>query len=175
MPSAPPPCAPPDGDAAVVINTMTPITLYAQDAHSGVACMYFAVDDGEWTPYQGPFTVTGAPGPRTIAYYAVDNIGNRSVVRSFVVILDPCPPETMHGIGEPRVTIENGLMVPVPPPCEDGIEEPMSMDAGASEVAPADTPGTASSEASVEGDHVQTPSTTTDLSSPQTDSENTSE
>ena len=136
----PRPCPPPMGavpppEGTVVVNPTTPISLYAQDPGSGVACMYFKVDDGEWIPYGGPFTLSGASGLRTISYYAVDNLGNRSSVSSFTVLLDTAPPETLHRIGEPRVTQQDGVWIPVPPPC-DGVDEDSSMDTGAAEAAP---------------------------------------
>jgi parallel beta-helix repeat protein len=120
----------------LVVGPVTPITLYAHDDLSGLAGIYFTIDGGTWTPYQGPFTLTGLPGMRMIAYYAVDRIGNRSSVQSFCVVLDPCPPELMYQVGEPSLRMD-GLMLPVSEPC-DGQPSSAGTDADAAEAAPAD-------------------------------------
>jgi parallel beta-helix repeat protein len=198
----PAPCPPPDPclsrpapvdmetTGTVIINTETPITLYAEDDLSGVACIYFSIDGGDWMMYREPFTLTGSPGLRTIAYYAVDNIGNRSPVKSFTVILDLCPPEPSHGIGEPRVIREGGVMVPVPAPCDGDDEEAENMDTGAADAAPEETPGGVEEELSRPSDtgeaeeseisapdpdaeSVQTESEAAESAAPQTDSEST--
>ena len=121
---APTPPSLPEG--TIIVNARTPITLCAVDAASGLACMMFSIDGGEWRPYQGPFTLTGPSGPRTIAYYAMDNLGNQSETRMCTVFLDNTPPDTTLEVGEPRVIKQQGVLIPVPaPPCEE--EKPVTI------------------------------------------------
>ncbi|MBC7080830.1 MAG: right-handed parallel beta-helix repeat-containing protein [Thermoplasmatales archaeon] len=82
------------------ITSSTPITLSATDEGSGVYITYYKIDDGDWTEYVEPFTITGE-GEHTIYYYSIDNLGNIETEKSKVVNVDDTPPETTLTIGEP--------------------------------------------------------------------------
>lgn len=51
------------------------VTLTAVDNQSGVAGTSYVLDNGNWTPYEGPFTVT-ANGNHIITFHSSDNAGN---------------------------------------------------------------------------------------------------
>ena len=60
------------------------VTFAAADSYSGVAAVWYALDDGPWSelpwPAAGAATLQVAgPGAHTVRYYAVDNAGNRQV------------------------------------------------------------------------------------------------
>ena len=75
-----------------VITSTTPIALAASDLGSGVAAIYFRLDEGAWTAYYGPFVITGQDGPRKIDYYAVDRLGNEGPTHTRFVFLNNIPP-----------------------------------------------------------------------------------
>lgn len=56
----------------------TELSIHASDSGCGVEKVeYRSPDtDDEWTPYTGPFTLEGLDGEYTVAYRAVDNLGN---------------------------------------------------------------------------------------------------
>lgn len=58
--------------------------LYSSDGNgSGVQCVRYKLDGGNWTWYRGPFSLPS--GKHTITYMAVDNIGNWEVAKEIVV------------------------------------------------------------------------------------------
>jgi len=62
------------------------VTLTASDPQSGVRYTTYKInDDGTWTNYTGPFTVS-SDGSHTVWYYSVDNAGN-----SEEPSITPCP------------------------------------------------------------------------------------
>jgi hypothetical protein len=69
------------------------VSLAASDAWSGVAATSYRIDGGAWTPYSGPFTVSGE-GLHTVEYRSSDNAGNTEGVQSLAVAIDPTPPAT---------------------------------------------------------------------------------
>jgi len=79
-------------DTEFVITSTTPIALAASDLGSGVASIYFRLDEGDWTAYYGPFVITGRDGPRRIDYYAVDRLGNEGPTHTRFVFLNNVPP-----------------------------------------------------------------------------------
>ncbi len=79
-------------DSSFVITSTTPIALAATDRGSGVAAIYFRLDEGDWTAYYGPFVITGQDGPRRIDYYAVDRLGNEGPTHTRFVFLNNVPP-----------------------------------------------------------------------------------
>jgi flagellar hook assembly protein FlgD len=57
----------------------------------GVALTEYRIDDGHWTTYGAPFTVS-AEGPHTIYYHSVDVVGNVEEIQSLEVVVDDTPP-----------------------------------------------------------------------------------
>ena len=51
------------------------VTLTSADDITGVSAIYYKLDGGPQTTYNGPFTVT-AEGAHTVEFWAVDNAGN---------------------------------------------------------------------------------------------------
>jgi parallel beta-helix repeat protein len=112
-----PPCTPCVAGSAqsqngmILVTSRTPIELRATDPGSGVAGIYFAIDDGQWMSYTQPFTLTGPDGVHRVSYYAVDRLGNREPVRTISYLLDNRPPETTIDVGSPSYKDSIGLWV----------------------------------------------------------------
>ncbi|RMG82341.1 MAG: hypothetical protein D6712_14875, partial [Chloroflexi bacterium] len=70
------------------------LTLTASDAHSGLAAIMVAVDDGDWQPYTGPIQFSS--GQHNVRYYAVDNVGNREPERVTSAGVDGIAPQIGH-------------------------------------------------------------------------------
>lgn len=64
------------------------LNLTAEDGRSGIGTIMFRVDEGNWSAYSLPITVSSA-GPHVIEYYSVDGAGNREAVKelSFSIVL----------------------------------------------------------------------------------------
>jgi hypothetical protein len=77
------------------VTSATTFTLTATDAVSGVDYTEYKIDDGSWTTYTAPFTISNSysDGPHTIYYRSADNVGNLEPANSEAVILDNSPPE----------------------------------------------------------------------------------
>ncbi|RKZ21879.1 hypothetical protein DRQ18_03730, partial [bacterium] len=84
------------------VTFLTPFTLNASDALSGVNKVFYAVDDTGWAEYLASFVIEGEDGLHTLFYYAVDNLGNKSDVEDTVIFLDYTPPSTQVSVGEPQ-------------------------------------------------------------------------
>jgi glucose/arabinose dehydrogenase/type 1 glutamine amidotransferase len=86
----------PNGDPAPgyegTYHTPVEVTLDALDDESGVDTVEYALDGGDWTAYEGPFTVSD-DGEHTVAYRATDVAGNTSEEGSvtFEIKSDACP------------------------------------------------------------------------------------
>ena len=78
------------------ITSHTPITL-TLTAHStyGTTHTYYAIDNGSWHQYSGPFCVLGADGPHTISYYSRNASGITESVTTITVYVDNTPPTTV--------------------------------------------------------------------------------
>ena len=91
----------------VMIDTVAPstsysldgytVTLTGSDASSGIGTTRYSIDDGAWTTYSGPFTVTGS-GSHTVEFYSVDVAGNEEAVDSFSISAEEDPPTTEASI-----------------------------------------------------------------------------
>jgi hypothetical protein len=66
------------------------VTLYSNDALSGVATLEYRVDDGPWTPYASPFSV--GEGVHTIGFAAKDVAGGSEPAQTFVIRVDSTSP-----------------------------------------------------------------------------------
>src|SRR5690606_35753926 len=51
------------------------VTITATDDDSGIDTVQYTLDDGDWTTYDGPITIT-QPGHHTLTYRATDHAGN---------------------------------------------------------------------------------------------------
>ena len=89
-------------EGAFVITSETPIVLTARDPGSGLAQIYYSIDGGQWQEYTGPFALTGQDGPRQVAYYGLDNLGNTEAITTLSFLLDNTPPKTAIDVGQPN-------------------------------------------------------------------------
>ncbi|MEO5665707.1 MAG: Ig-like domain-containing protein, partial [Nocardioides sp.] len=76
--------------STATVNAAT-VTVTATDATSGILRTEVKVDGGDWQPYTGPVTVTGA-GTHTVGYRSVDVAGNAEADRSVEVVVEGTPP-----------------------------------------------------------------------------------
>ncbi len=74
-------------------TSRTPFTLISED-DSGVAHIFYRINEVEWREYREPFTIPGPEGPHKVEYYAIDLYGNREAVQSTVVWKDDTAPVT---------------------------------------------------------------------------------
>jgi hypothetical protein len=66
-------------------------TLKATDDMSGVANVYYKLDGGAAVPYSSAVTIS-TDGNHTIAYYAVDKVGNTETEKSVAIHVDKTMP-----------------------------------------------------------------------------------
>lgn len=83
------------------IQGSTPFTLAATDNVAGVQRTEYRLDAGDWTTYQGAFTVSAA-GAHTVSYRAIDLVGNQEQVKTLTVVVDNSPPLTEIAVGAPK-------------------------------------------------------------------------
>lgn len=78
--------------------TTATVELDATDPHSGVDKIFYSLDGADEEIYAGPFEVTD-PGLHTVAFYAIDNVGNVEDVQSarFSVTEGDSPQATLAG------------------------------------------------------------------------------
>ncbi|MGZ4134615.1 MAG: OmpL47-type beta-barrel domain-containing protein, partial [Tumebacillaceae bacterium] len=74
-------------------NQDVAITLTATDDKSGVASSEVKLNDGDWTAYTGPVTIS-TEGTTTVQYRSTDNSGNVETAKSLQVKLDKTAPTT---------------------------------------------------------------------------------
>ncbi len=86
-------------DGKLWATSHTPFELTAED-DSGVAHIFYRIDQGKWRAYEGPFYVPGPEGPHIVEYYSIDLYGNREAVQSVVVWKDDSAPETTSALQE---------------------------------------------------------------------------
>ncbi len=84
-------------DGKLWATSHTPFELVAED-DSGVAHIFFRIDQGKWQAYEGPFYIPGPDGPHMVECYAIDLYGNREAVQSVVVWKDDTAPETTSAL-----------------------------------------------------------------------------
>lgn len=97
------------GTNPTVVTSVTPFTLAATDAGSGLASIRFRLDGGAWTDYTGPFTLAGSSqGLHVLQYDAIDRLGNLEDPNVRTVQLDDTPPLADAG---PDSTVPKGTTV----------------------------------------------------------------
>ena len=67
------------------------VALSAFDNVSGVQSTFYSIDGGATVTYGGPF-VLSTPGPHTVAYWSVDNLGNTEAAHSLAIKIDTVVP-----------------------------------------------------------------------------------
>ena len=87
-------------DGKLWATSHTPFELLAED-DSGVAHIFFRIDQGKWRAYEDKFYIPGPEGPHKVEYYAIDLYGNREAVQSVVIWKDDSAPETTSAL-EPK-------------------------------------------------------------------------
>lgn len=80
-------------DGKLWATSRTEFTLKSEDA-SGVANIFFRINEGQWKEYVRPFTIPGPEGPHKVDYYAIDLYGNREAVQSAIIWKDDTAPVT---------------------------------------------------------------------------------
>ncbi|MEK7384768.1 MAG: hypothetical protein AAB262_15995, partial [Elusimicrobiota bacterium] len=83
----------------VYVSTATPFSLAAQDptvagVASGVSGISFQLDAAAFGPYLAVFTIPAPDGPRSVSWFASDNVGNAEAVRTASVALDATAPRS---------------------------------------------------------------------------------
>ncbi len=84
-------------DGKLWATSHTPFELVAED-DSGVAHIFYRIDEGKWQAYQGAFTIPGPEGPHKLDYYAIDLYGNREAVQTVVIWKDDSAPTTTSSL-----------------------------------------------------------------------------
>ena len=63
------------------------VTFDPTDGDSGVKSTFYREDDGAWTLYSGPFTLS-VSGAHDLEYYSIDLVGNQEAVRTSTVAIE---------------------------------------------------------------------------------------
>ena len=93
------------------ITNQTLIILNATDVGcSGVASIYYEIDDGEWKEYIEPFTIA-EQGIHVVYYYAVDKLGNTCTVTGKIIQVGGGEPTTVCHITPSEPTGKNGWYI----------------------------------------------------------------
>ncbi len=98
-------------DGSLVVTSQTPITLTAADLGSGLAEIKYSIDGGTWTTYGGPILLKGDDGPRKVAYYGIDKLGNAEPKKTVSFLLDNHAPQTVMDLGEPKLVDARGTWI----------------------------------------------------------------
>ncbi|MDE2509621.1 MAG: hypothetical protein KGL74_00740, partial [Elusimicrobia bacterium] len=89
----------PGSGQAVFISVQTQLSLSAvdpvvQEVASGVSSVFFRRNADPFAAYASSFTLPLPDGFKTVAWYAVDNVGNQELAKATTVFLDNTPPQT---------------------------------------------------------------------------------
>ncbi len=98
-------------DGSLVVTSQTPITLVASDPGSGLAEIKYSIDGGPWTTYTGAVLLKGDDGPRKVAYYGIDRLGNAEPKKTVSFLLDNHSPQTVMEIGDPKFADSRGTWI----------------------------------------------------------------
>ncbi len=98
--------AEPDGENGW-FTTPVEVTLAATDNEggSGVESTLYAIDGGDFTDYEEPFTVSG-DGEHEVEFRSTDAEGNLEATKSLAIKIDGTPPETEATVDGREVTLE---------------------------------------------------------------------
>ncbi|RFU61208.1 glycine-rich protein [Peribacillus glennii] len=89
------------------------VSLSAKDSDgSGAANTEYRLNGGEWTPYNGAFTLSD-DGTHVIDYRSTDNAGNTEQFNTKTIKLDKTPPTLNIRLDKTSIWPPNGKMVPV--------------------------------------------------------------
>jgi PKD repeat protein/glucose/arabinose dehydrogenase/type 1 glutamine amidotransferase len=96
----------PDGENGW-FTTPVEVTLAATDNQggSGVESTLYAIDGGDFTDYEEPFTVSG-DGEHEVEFRSTDAEGNLEATKSVEIKIDGTPPETEATVDGNEVTLE---------------------------------------------------------------------
>ena len=96
----------PDGENGWY-TTPVEVTLAATDnaGGSGVETTLYAIDGGDFTAYEEPFTVSG-DGQHEVEFRSRDAEGNLEATKSMEIKIDGTPPETEAIVSGNEVTLE---------------------------------------------------------------------
>jgi len=83
----------------VYVSTATPFSLVSQDpviagVASGVSVISFRLDAAAFGSYLSDFRIPGPDGPRSVSWFAADNVGNVEAVKNANVELDATAPRS---------------------------------------------------------------------------------
>jgi parallel beta-helix repeat protein len=98
-------------DGSLVVTSQTPIALVASDPGSGLAEIKYSIDGGPWTTYTGAVLLKGDDGPRKVAYYGIDRLGNAEPKKTVSFLLDNHSPQTVMEIGDPKFADSRGTWI----------------------------------------------------------------
>jgi parallel beta-helix repeat protein len=98
-------------DGSLVVTSQTQITLVASDPGSGLAEIKYSIDGGPWTTYTGAVLLKGDDGPRKVAYYGIDRLGNAEPKKTVSFLLDNHSPQTVMEIGDPKFADSRGTWI----------------------------------------------------------------
>jgi hypothetical protein len=83
----------------------------ASDPGSGLAEIKYSIDGGPWVTYTGAVLLKGDDGPRKVAYYGIDRLGNAEPKKVVSFLLDNHSPETVMEIGDPKFVDSRGTWI----------------------------------------------------------------
>jgi hypothetical protein len=72
-------------------------TITASDQWSGISSIKYRLNDGIWTQYASPISIS-AEGTTTLGFYAIDQAGNQGLAQSVQMKIDRTAPECAHVI-----------------------------------------------------------------------------
>lgn len=82
-----------------VVSTRSSINLEATDNISGVAKIFYTIDEGRTFAYSSPISIAGLnEGEHTITYFAVDAVDNNEDKKIYTFYLDKSPPRVIDEI-----------------------------------------------------------------------------
>ena len=97
-----------------VVEDGVQVTLTATDetGGSGVASTEYRIDEGEWTAYTAPFTIS-EPGTYTVEFRSTDVAGNEEATASIEVVVEEEPPAdtTAPVTTATQAAVEDGVQV----------------------------------------------------------------
>jgi len=67
------------------------VTLLPHDATSGIDATYYLLNNGTWTVYTSPITISNE-GENTLKFYSVDKAGNKEVANTTTIKIDKTSP-----------------------------------------------------------------------------------